>query len=136
VTHALRPGGHLFIETPNLASLDARLFRRRYWGGYHLPRHFHLFDTRTLPALVQKAGLVAVAAKPLVCPQFWIISLQNWLTDRGARRAARRVFSPFNPLWLAPFTAIELIHQRLWWTSNLQVVARRDVAGDQRGSAA
>ena len=24
------------------------MFRRRYWGGYHLPRHFHLFDTRAL----------------------------------------------------------------------------------------
>ena len=45
----LRPGGHLFLETPNLDSLDARAFRRRYWGGYHLPRHFHLFDSRTLP---------------------------------------------------------------------------------------
>ena len=124
VTHALRPGGHLFIETPNLASLDARLFRRRYWGGYHLPRHFHLFDTRTLPALVQKAGLVAVAAKPLVCPQFWIISLQNWLKVRGARSLAERVVSPFNPLLLAPVTLVEMAQQRLWWTSNQQLVAR------------
>jgi SAM-dependent methyltransferase len=125
---ALRPGGHFFIETPNLDSLDARLFRRRYWGGYHLPRHFHLFDTRTLPRLVRQAGLAPVSVRPLVCPQFWIISLHNWLADRGARRAARRLFSPFNPAWLAPFTLLELVHQRLWWTSNLQLVARQEPA--------
>lgn len=122
---ALRPGGHVFLETPNLDSLDARLFRRRYWGGYHLPRHFHLFDRRTLPRLVHASGLETVAMRPLVCPQFWIISLANWLAARGRRRAAARWVSPFSPAWLAPATAIEVVQARLWWTSNLQLVARR-----------
>src|SRR5207244_5463137 len=97
VARALRPGGHLFVETPNLDSLDARLFRRRYWGGYHLPRHFHLFDSKSLPRLVRQAGLTPIGLKPLVCPQFWIISLQNWLSDRGRRALGRRLFRPFNP---------------------------------------
>jgi len=121
---SLKPKGHLFIETPNIDSLDARLFRRRYWGGYHLPRHFHLFDTRGLHRLVESAGLVQVAQKPLVCPQFWIISVQNWLKERGAERFAERVVSPFNPLLLAPVTLLEILHQRFWWTSNQQLVAR------------
>jgi len=125
---ALRPGGHLLIETPNIESLDARLFRRRYWGGYHLPRHFHLFDRRTLAQLVERAGLAVVVRRPLVCPQFWIISLHNWLASLGRRELAARLFSPFNPLWLAPFTLVELVQQRLWWTSNLQLVARNPVA--------
>ncbi|MEW6271794.1 MAG: class I SAM-dependent methyltransferase [Thermodesulfobacteriota bacterium] len=122
---ALKPGGHLFVETPNIDSLDARLFRRRYWGGYHLPRHFHLFDTRSLARLVELAGLERVAHRPLVCPQFWIISLQNWLKDRGAVRFAERALNPFNPVLLAPVTVLEMAHQRLWWTSNQQLVARR-----------
>jgi SAM-dependent methyltransferase len=126
VARALRPGGHLFIETPNLDSLDARLFRRRYWGGYHLPRHFHLFDSKTLPRLVRQAGLAPIVLRPLVCPQFWIISLQNWLSDRGARALARKLFSPFSPAWLAPFTLVELVQQRFWWTSNLQLIARQE----------
>jgi SAM-dependent methyltransferase len=126
IGRALRPGGHVFVETPNLDSLDARLFRRRYWGGYHLPRHFHLFDRRTLPALARRAGLVPVALRPLVCPQFWILSFHNWLADRGARRLAARLFNPLSPLWLAPFTLVELVHQRVWWTSNLQMVARQE----------
>jgi SAM-dependent methyltransferase len=122
---ALRPGGHVFLETPNLDSLDARLFRRRYWGGYHLPRHFHLFDRRTLPRLVEGAGLETVALRPLVCPQFWIISVGNWLRARGRPALAERVASPFSPLCLAPATAIEVVQARLWWTSNLQLIARR-----------
>jgi SAM-dependent methyltransferase len=125
VGRALRPGGHVFVETPNLDSLDARLFRRRYWGGYHLPRHFHLFDTTTLAALARRARLAPVETRPLVCPQFWVLSLHNWLCDLGVRRFAHRWFSPFNPVLLAAFTLVELIHRRVWWTSNLQMIARR-----------
>jgi 2-polyprenyl-3-methyl-5-hydroxy-6-metoxy-1,4-benzoquinol methylase len=122
---ALAPGGHLFLETPNVDAWDARLFRRRYWGGYHIPRHFHLFGTRTFERLVTEAGLDPVAHRPLVCPQFWIISLRNWLTARRAPALATRVVSPFNPLLLAPATVLELLHQRLGWTANQQLVARR-----------
>jgi SAM-dependent methyltransferase len=125
IRRALKPGGHVFIETPNIDSFDARLFRRRYWGGYHLPRHFHLFDTRSLARLVAQAGLERVSHRPLVCPQFWIISLQNWLKERGALRLADRFVMPFNPLLLAPFTLLEMVQQRVWWTSNQQLVARR-----------
>jgi 2-polyprenyl-3-methyl-5-hydroxy-6-metoxy-1,4-benzoquinol methylase len=120
---ALAPGGHLFIETPNLDSWDAKIFRRRYWGGYHLPRHFHLFHTDSLARLVANAGLRRVVQRPLVCPQFWIISVQNWLKDKGADRLAGFI-SPFNPLLLAPATAIEILQQRLGWTSNQQLVAQ------------
>jgi len=125
IAAALSPRGHVFLETPNLDSLDARLFGRRYWGGYHLPRHFHLFDTRTFERLAGQAGLRIVAHRPLVCPQFWIISVRNWLVERGATGLATRIVSPFNPLLLAPVTVLELLHQRLWWTSNQQLVASR-----------
>ncbi len=128
VGRALRPGGQVFVETPNLDSLDARLFRRRYWGGYHLPRHFHLFDRRTLPALARKAGLELVSLRTLVCPQFWILSLHNWLCDLGRRRLAGRLFNPLSPVLLAPFTLVELVQQRIWWTSNLQMAARQATA--------
>ena len=51
VARWLAPGGVFAVETPNLESLDARLFRERYWGGYHFPRHWHLYPFRGLPFL-------------------------------------------------------------------------------------
>lgn len=125
VATALRRGGHLFLETPNIDSLDARIFRRRYWGGYHIPRHFHLFDGAGLRRLADAAGFDPVSHQSLVCPQFWIISLRNWLCDVGPRELAVRLFSPFNPLWLAPATLIEIPHRKFGHTSNQQLVARR-----------
>jgi len=121
----LRPGGHVFVETPNLDSADARLFKRRYWGGYHFPRHFHLFDTTTLARLAADQGLVRVSLKPLVCPQFWIISGHNRLAAQGRRKLAEALFDPLSPVLLVPFTLIEMLHVRLWWTSNQQLIARR-----------
>lgn len=43
VSRLLAPGGIFVVETPNILSLDAKIFRRRYWGGYHFPRHWNLF---------------------------------------------------------------------------------------------
>ena len=122
---ALRPGGHVVIETPNLDSLDARLFRRRYWGGWHFPRHFTLFTAATLAAAVRAAGLEPVERRPLVCPQFWILSLHHLALERGWPRRVVDFLSFRNPLLLAPFTALEVVHRLVWWTSNLQLVARR-----------
>ena len=51
----LTPDGILLLETPNRGGLDYRLFRHRYWGGYHLPRHFHLFTKDSLALAAKRA---------------------------------------------------------------------------------
>ncbi len=53
----LAPGGVLLIKTPNVDTLDARLFRRWYWGGLHCPRHFVLFTRDSLIAAAERCGL-------------------------------------------------------------------------------
>ena len=52
---SLRPGGTLVVETPNVASLGHRYFRR---CCYHLdpPRHLFLFSVATLRALAVATG--------------------------------------------------------------------------------
>jgi SAM-dependent methyltransferase len=57
VGRKLSPGGCVLVETPNQGGLDFWLFRERYWGAYHIPRHFHLFSRATLSAAVERAGL-------------------------------------------------------------------------------
>lgn len=53
----LSPGGALVIETPNLDSWDARLFQQQWWGGYHIPRHWTLFEADSLARLLEQCGL-------------------------------------------------------------------------------
>jgi ubiquinone/menaquinone biosynthesis C-methylase UbiE len=91
----LSPEGLLLLETPNRGGLDYFLFRRRYWGGYHLPRHFHLFTKDSLAEAAQRAGYRIVKQGSLPSPGFWILSLRNALGLRSSHRG-RSVFEFLN----------------------------------------
>lgn len=52
----LKPGGFLVITTPNIDSLDYRLYRDRC-GHFCAPSHVNFFGLRTLTALAGRAGL-------------------------------------------------------------------------------
>jgi len=125
--HALlRPGGHFIVETPNLAGLDHRLFRRSWWGHYHFPRHWHLFTRESLHAMLERAGFEIVRSEPLISPATWVISLQNALKDRRAPAPLVRFFTYRNPALLSLFVALDWATARLGFrTSNQRVVARR-----------
>ncbi|MEO8030629.1 MAG: class I SAM-dependent methyltransferase [Gemmatimonadota bacterium] len=75
----LAPGGVLALVTPSLDSWDARLFRERYWGGYQMPRNWHLFTPDTLTKLVTAAGLDLVAIHYQPNPGAWLRSLHHRL---------------------------------------------------------
>lgn len=125
LAHHLAPGGLLFIETPSIDGLDARIFRQRYWGGYHIPRHFWLFNEASLIALMENAGLRVRETRYLASPAFWIQSLHHVLVDSGWFRLAR-FFSEKNPLLLMPFTAFDLVTIALGGrTSNIRIVAEQ-----------
>ncbi|HET7037986.1 MAG TPA: class I SAM-dependent methyltransferase [Thermomicrobiaceae bacterium] len=56
VQGALRPGGLLLLAVPNVASLEARLFGRR-WYSLDAPRHLYHFSPATVEAALRRAGL-------------------------------------------------------------------------------
>ncbi len=123
----LRPGGRLILETPNIEGWDAKLFREGYWGGYHFPRHWHLFSQETLGKLFEDAHLETLEFRSLPSHAFWILSYHHWLEDqlKWCRFAAQ-----FNPLQNIPllsvFTGLDLVRSRLGFsTSNLQAIARK-----------
>ena len=52
----LAPQGRMIIEVPKLDSVSFRLYQER-WPGLQAPQHTMLFDSTTLPRLLQRAGL-------------------------------------------------------------------------------
>jgi SAM-dependent methyltransferase len=124
VIRLLRPGGHVVIETPSIAGLDARLFSRRHWGGYHFPRHLVLFDAAGLRMLVERAGLDVVASERLVSPVFWNQSIHHVLADHRATGRVAALFTIANPVTLGLATVVDLVARRLVPTSNQRLVAR------------
>ena len=59
----LKPGGILWLQTPNLDSLGARLYGRD-WRDLDPPRHLVLFNRESLFSLLRRAGFQDIEVRP------------------------------------------------------------------------
>lgn len=127
MTKLLRSEGVLIIETPNTESFDTKIFRKKYWGGYHFPRHWNLLNEKSLKRLAAEAGLEILEFNYLPAHSFWIYSLHHIVLDKLKLPRIAKLFDPFRniPL-LAVFTGLDIIRASLGFsTSNIQMVAKK-----------
>ena len=126
VRRILKPGGVLSVETPDIDAWDFRLLSKRYWAGYHIPRHFYIFDKDNFAQLAREVGFEVESTVSLVNPVFWIHSIQSYFADKAYLRRFARFFNHQNVLMLALFTPLEILQTRLSKTSsNMQINLRR-----------
>jgi SAM-dependent methyltransferase len=126
VFELLRPGGCFIIETPNLAGADYRMFRGRWWGHYHFPRHWNLFSTAAIRRLLEERGFEIERVDYLISTSAWVISLHNFFLDRRYPDWFIDFFHFKNPLLLGFFVTVDAIRAKLGLeTSNQRIVARR-----------
>jgi len=120
----LAPNGLMIIDTPNRGGLDYAIFKNRKWGGYHVPRHFHLFDQESLVKVIERAGLTVYKKGYLPSMGFWIISLRNNLGLNSI--AAGNSFWEFlrykNLLVAGTFIAFDAIRAKLGMQTSNQFV--------------
>jgi 2-polyprenyl-3-methyl-5-hydroxy-6-metoxy-1,4-benzoquinol methylase len=129
VADLLVPGGVFIIETPNLGGLDHALFKGRWWGHYHFPRHWNLFSTDALVRMLDQRGFEIARREYLISTSSWIISHQNYLKDRGWPGFVTRFFSYQNPILLGLAVVIDTLRIRLGFdTSNQRVIGRKRAA--------
>lgn len=125
----LSPGGCIAIETPNFESLDARLFAEQFWGGYHFPRHWHIFTPASLKRLLERQGLTVESIRYQTGHSFWLFSFHHALKYRASKPSPRLAawVHPFrNVLLLAAVTAFDLVRGGLGWkTSSMLIIARK-----------
>ncbi|WP_146118775.1 class I SAM-dependent methyltransferase [Blastopirellula marina] len=123
----LSPGGVLVIETPNIDSLDARLFSNTYWGGYHIPRHWNLFSVDSLRRTLEDSGLQVQAHRFQTGHSFWMYSFHHMLGYGVGWKRMAQLFNPFKGLpFLLGFTALDLVRSKLGFsTSAILMVARK-----------
>lgn len=78
--------GIAIIDTPNV---DTPLFHslRRDWGGIHAPRHWTLFDGKTITDLAHRCGMKVVDIAYMPINVFWIWSAHSLLNDRFPKLA-------------------------------------------------
>jgi hypothetical protein len=59
-------------------------FKRRYWGGYHFPRHWNLFNKKSITKLAEKTHFEVAYSGTQVSPVNWVYTIHNWLVSRRA----------------------------------------------------
>lgn len=125
VCHVLKKGGYIFIETPSMEGWDARLFKKRYWGGWHFPRHWTIFTKYTLGDMLKRNGFEVVDIKWLLSPNFWAQSFHHLLIDNGVPERIARIMDCKNPAVLALFSAVDLIQKLFDHTSNMRMIGQK-----------
>jgi 2-polyprenyl-3-methyl-5-hydroxy-6-metoxy-1,4-benzoquinol methylase len=69
----LKPGGRLWLETPNISSLGRIRFRNN-WRGLETPRHLVIFNRRSLHTSLNQIGFTHVRDVPQPSPCSFIYS--------------------------------------------------------------
>ena len=115
----LEPGGVLVLETPSPTGLLFSNRVKKFWGGWHAPRHFTILNEAVLRKMLIDANFEIIETKFIPSPFQWIetaraiIGNRTWLT----------LSNPFIVILaytldiIPTFFGIE--------TSNLKVVARK-----------
>lgn len=75
----LKPGGFVYLVTPDIDSLSAALLRGRWWGLR--PAHIHYFSRRGMAAALEKAGFDVVETRNygrIFSWGYWLSRLENY----------------------------------------------------------
>jgi len=92
INRILNNDGILVITTPNLDSLEARLFKD-YWIGYELPRHYFVYSENSLTRLLTSAGFVIREKKCLYGSHAaFMSSLRFWFRHLHPSKSNLSVF--------------------------------------------
>lgn len=105
----LTPHGRAVIVTDNTDTFDFLLARRRHWGGYHFPRHWNLFNRRSMELLAARSGMRVVAIETSVTPVNWVYTIHNWLADHNAPSWLIDRFGLASPVSLGIFTVLDMV---------------------------
>lgn len=108
----LKKGGKLSIVTDNTHSLDFNLFKKSHWGGYHFPRHWNLFNKKSLSMLAENSGYEVENITTIVSPVNWVYSIRNRLVDKHRPQWMIDRFSLKSTGSLFVFTVLDFFLQK------------------------
>ena len=111
VVQLLRPGGRVYVETPNIESLSFR-WSREFWFPLETPRHLWLFSPETLTGTLERAGLRVTSLTAMSFPTFdWESTYKR--EDREGRLAERPTITSGERPRAAALTALSRVAEKL-----------------------
>lgn len=112
VHRILKPNGKVVVVTDNTDSFDFRIFKKSHWGGYHFPRHWNLFNKKSLAKLAEKTGFEVENITTQVSPVNWVYSFHNRFVDRQKPQWLIDQFTLKSTVSLSAFTMLDIVLQK------------------------
>ena len=123
---ALKEGGILVIETPDIDCLDFKIFHKRYWGGYHYPRHFNLFNKQNLCELLRRNNFIILQSYNKLQPVHWIWSFHHILKEKVGENRFTSSLNIKNSFWIIFFSLIDFTQLFLLrMSSNQRIISQK-----------
>lgn len=122
----LSDNGIIIIKTPNADSLDARLFRKHYWGGLHCPRHWIIFTEPSFKRMLSSTKMHIQHLKFTQGAPFWSYSIINLFRKKDITRKKKPLIeSPFFAPLSALFAFFDIGRSFFSPTSQMFIILRR-----------
>jgi len=125
VREILKPGGKVVVVTDNTDSLDFKIFKDSHWGGYHFPRHWNLFNRKSLTKIAEKTGFEVENLTTQVSPVNWVYSIHNRLVDKQKPNWLINQFTLKSTISLSAFTLLDIILQKFGRGGLLNAILRK-----------
>lgn len=117
VAELLKPDGVIYGITPDHLSIDRFIFRR-YWAGYHYPRHTFVFNHHNIVQILEKCGYRAPRVRGAY--GFWYLSLANRFVELPGTKRRGLMFA----LVTAAFLPLDVLVNRFRCHGSMTFVAR------------
>lgn len=91
IKQSLKEDGIVVIDTPNIDCMQYQIFKNN-WGGIHAPRHWTLFDKKTLRLACEKVGFKVITVIEMPINIYWVWSLHSLLCAKGKNQIANKYF--------------------------------------------
>jgi SAM-dependent methyltransferase len=120
--------GKILLKTPNVDSLDARVFRNQSWAGYHCPRHWVLFTKESLDVAIRRAGLNTQYIAYTQGAPFWAASVLIALAKLGVVDISAQRPVAYHPLFgliTGVFAGFDFLRGFIFKTSQMFAVIGR-----------
>ncbi len=125
ISNLLSDEGLVVIKTPNIESMDARMFGKRYWGGYHCPRHWTLFSRSSFEQMIEGLDLKVSSFSYTQGAPFWTFTTLFYLKKMGLARIDRNrpaVYHPLNGPLNGLWAGFDIVRSPFMKTSQMFIV--------------
>jgi 2-polyprenyl-3-methyl-5-hydroxy-6-metoxy-1,4-benzoquinol methylase len=125
--HLLDNNGVIFIKTPNTDNFFFKKFKKNYWGGYHCPRHWILFNKDNMENLLNSCGLTVQNFKYTQGgPQLRTLVFNYFIRKKFIKENKNLTHNFFYKLSLIFFVFIEIIRSLFFKTDQMILIVKKN----------